>query len=228
MLSNVQKMLVLSSKKNPMKIIQKKKYKYIDSSNLMYKEMITEERFTESEPSLQSYCGNGPKQKKRTETTGETALNMKSAFIDICVVDSLVNLFMATNIEKMRTHTFHKDHKERCALCILRSAICRTKLGKGVKKSVFVSEIKHNLNFFLGTSYCADCLQQFNNEEEKKEHIEENNHQKKRISLKKALDKLLFEINIVEEIHLPVMCTECERDINTSINGYIVVEVTQG
>ena len=193
------------------------------SSNKKPKDIIMEEKVPESECLLESYCGNGPKQKKRTETTGETSLNkIKPAYIDICVVDSLINLFMFMNIEKFRTHTFH-DHKDRCALCILRSAICRTKLGKGVKNFVFVSEIKHNLNIFLGSNYCADCFLQYNNEEEEKEHMKENSHQKKRMSLKKALDKLIFEINIVEEILLPVMCTECERDLNTSINVYIVL-----
>ena len=174
------------------------------------------------ERSLESYCGNGPKVKKIRETTSETSSNkLKPAFIDICVVDSLINMFMSMNIEKMRTHIFHKDHKDRCALCILRSAIYKTRLDKGPKNAIDVPEIKNNLQIFLGTYYCVHCFQQFDKEDEEKVHTEENNHGKKGLSLKKALDKILFEINIVEDIHLPIMCTECERNINTSKNGYI-------
>ena len=194
------------------------------TSNPNSKEIRTEDKIKDFECCLDSYCGSGPKEKKRTETTSESSLNkIKPAFTDICVIDSLINLFMSTNIEKMKTHIFHKDHKERCAICILRSAICKTKLDKGLKKSVSLPEIKYNLNIFLGTYHCVDCLQQFNNKEEEMEHMEENNHEKKQLSFKKTLDTLLIEINIVDEIHLAVMCTECERDLNTSKSGYIVL-----
>ena len=44
-------------------------------------------------------------------------------------------------------------------MCILRSAICKVELGKGVNKFVLIPAIKHNLNMFMGSYFCAVCTE---------------------------------------------------------------------
>ena len=137
----------------------------------------------------------------------------------MCTIDSIVNLFRSINdIQTIR------DHKVHCSKCILKSAICKAELGKGVNKFELIPEIKHNKDMFMGSYFCSECLERFENKEEEISHMEKMNHDKKPVNLReKSLDTLLTKIDFIGNLHLSVFCTECEEDVNTDTSGYFLV-----
>ena len=65
------------------------------------------------ETQMASVCGKGGEKKKGTKLTDEK--KMKSAFNDICTVDSLVNLFRCTDyLDVMKNHDLC-NHVEKCS-----------------------------------------------------------------------------------------------------------------
>ena len=68
------------------------------------------EKAEEETKDLESYCGNGPKEKKGTKPSNVKA--SKSAFTGMCTIDSIVNLFQSINyIQIIRDHNIC-DHKD--------------------------------------------------------------------------------------------------------------------
>ena len=104
---------------------------------------------------------------------------MKPVNSGINTIDAICNALCCIDYPETIQHHELCNPKERCSQCILRSAICKAELGKGVKKFVLVPEINHNLDIFLGQNFCSECFQQFENEEEKLVH---KLHDKKQLS----------------------------------------------
>ena len=131
------------------------------------------------ENEIESYCGDGKPEKNKSNKPKE--LNMKAAFTGICTVDSIINLFRCTAFfDNIIGHNLC-NHKENCSTCILRSALCKSNVGKGVNKFVEVPEIKHNLRIFLGENHCPQCFVRFGTEEEKLIHLEGKKHEREKI-----------------------------------------------
>ena len=119
---------------------------------------------------LQNYQGNGPK-KKTKEIPGCGKVKPAYTADNLCTIDSIVNMFLCMDyISTIENHTLC-HHKERCAKCILRSAICKTRLATGVKKYVSIPEITYNLQIFLGQHFCPKCKERFYCEGDKKKHM---------------------------------------------------------
>ena len=139
-----------------------------------HENMMKSKEVEDLETQVASVCGKGGEKKKGKQLMdGE---KMKSAFNDICTVDALVNLFRCTDyLDVMKNHDLC-NHVEKCSACILRSAICKTELGKGV--AVGTPEIIHNLTMFLGEIYCPECLTSYSNKEDQIMHMQENVHEK--------------------------------------------------
>ena len=146
---------------------------------------------------LEYFSGKGKPEKDKSSAQKKTKL--KALFTGMCAVDAIINLFRCTGLSHTNNHNLC-DQKEKCTYCILRSALCKANVGKGVKKYVEIPEIKNNLQMFFAT------------EEEKLIHIE---GQKQNISLKKTLDTLLGELKDIEEFDMKLLCTKCKQDINT-------------
>ena len=188
-----------------------------------HENMMKSKEVEDLETQVASVCGKGGEKKKGKQLMdGE---KMKSAFNDICTVDALVNLFRSTDyLDVMKNHDLC-NHVEKCSACILRSAICKTELGKGV--AVGTPEIIHNLTMFLGEIYCPECLTSYSNKEDQIMHMQENVHEKKSLSLKNTLDTLLSAIGFIDELHLSLLCTECGQDMNKYKHGYIILPKTK-
>ena len=155
-------------------LINKSCNKYSEESkNQIYGIYGSRETKAEEETKdLESYCGNRPTEKKGTKMSNLKA--SKSAFTGMCTIDSIVNLFRSINyIQTIRGHNIC-DHKAQCSTCILRSAICKAELGQGVNKFVLIPEFKHNLNMFMGSYFCSECMDRFEKEDEMC-HLEKDN-----------------------------------------------------
>jgi hypothetical protein len=114
---------------------------------------------------IESYCGDGKPEKNKSNKPKE--LNMKAAITGICTVDSIINLFRCTAFfENIIGHNLC-NHKENCSTCILRSALCKSNVGKGV---IFFVEV--------------ECFVRFGMEEEKLIHLEGKKHEKRNTGLK--------------------------------------------
>ena len=195
----------------------------INNDNKIPENMMKSKEIEDLETQVASVCGKGGEKKKGKKLLdGE---KMKSAFNDICTVDALVNLFRCTDyLDVMKNHDLC-NHVEKCSACILRSAICKTELGKGM--AVGTPEIIHNLTMFLGEIYCPECLTSYSNKEDQIMHMQENVHEKKSLSLKNTLDTLLSAIGFIDELHLSLLCTECGQDMNKYKHGYIILPKTK-
>ena len=136
---------------------------------------------------------------------------------------TIVNLIRSINyIQTIRDHDIC-DHKVHCSKCILRSAIRKAELGKGLKNFVLIPEIKRNKHMFMGSNFCSECVERFENKEEEISHMEKKNHDKKPVNVKKSLDTLLTKIDFIGNLHLSVVCTEYEEDVNTDTSEYFLV-----
>ena len=164
--------------------------------------------------------GNGPKKIVKSSLMPKPAY----AGAQLCSVSALLNLFVCMSMTFMRTSHPICHHKDRCALCLVRSAISKTILSKGRYSYTEVPEILSNMHIFLGPHHCPKCYECFSTEENKNKHMKSTIiHRKKQISIKMSLDNLIAKANITEELHLPVMCKKCGVDINENENGYIIL-----
>ena len=159
---------------------------------------------------MASYRGHGPK-KRGKETT---SVEMKSVFTGKCTIDAILNMLRKTDfVETMTSHTLCQ-HTDYCMKCILRSALCKAKLGSGNKKTVQVAEITNNLELFY-------------NEEDVTHNFEEGTSDEvEMLSLKITLDTMLSKSAFINQLQLPVLCTECHKDMNTNTNGYFILQNT--
>ena len=168
------------------------------------------ETLEDFERKLASYRGHGPK-KRGKETS---FVEIKPVITGKCTIDAILNMLRTTDfIETMTSHTLCQ-HTEFCMKCILRSALCKAKLGSGKKNTVEVAEIKNNLEMFYNEK---DVTHDF--EEGKQDRVE-------MLSLKIILDTMLSESAYIDQLHLPVLCTKCHRDMNKNTNGYFILQNT--
>jgi uncharacterized protein (UPF0179 family) len=153
----------------------------------------------------------GMVQKKRGKET--TSVDIKPVFTGKCTIDAILNMLRTTDlIETMTSHTLCQ-HTHYCIKCILRSALCKAKLGSGNKKNV--AEITNNLEMFYNEE---DVTHDF--EEGKPDRVE-------MLNLKISLDtSMLSKSAFINQLQLPVLCTECHKDMNKNTNGYFIIQNT--
>ena len=166
--------------------------------------------------SLENYVGRG---KPSKPTTGG---KHKTGYTGICSIDSLLNLLRNSIFKNEENHKFC-SHVERCALCIVRSAISKIELNKEKKCYVNIPEIIHNLNIFLGESYCVSCYKPFDNQEEKNVH-KCPLLKPAEISLKHVLDTFISQENIRRNFTMDIVCTKCNENISPFTEGYFKIK----
>ena len=181
------------------------------------------------ESKISSITGNGRPTKRKNMDKGQ---RMRTAYTEMCAIDSLMNLIRATGFITFAEKHKKCDHKELCAVCIIRSAICKCELSKSQKGYVELPEIRHNLWIFLGPYYCGLCCMPFETEEDESIHkktVDKHRYYDalKGLSLKKVFDNFLRNISgidsIVDKFQLILSCTACEQNINKSDLGYVIL-----
>ena len=143
---------------------------------------------------LQSYKGRG-KVAKNT-----TTVSLKTGYTGLCSIDGLLNLFR--NSELINIEHNLCDHKLRCALCIVRSALLKIETSMEKKKFVKLPEIEKNLGIFLGKSYCHTCNGPI---------VQSDSHtcpliKPAEISLKNILETFLKQPNVTQSFNMDIVC----------------------
>ena len=190
---------------------------------------VTDYNYETLESEISSITGNGRPTKRKNMQKGQ---RMRTAYTEMCAIDSLMNLIRASGFIKFSEQHKRCDHKELCAVCIIRSAICKCELSKAQKGYVELPEIRHNLWIFLGPYYCGLCCMPFETEEDESIHkktVDKHRYYDalKGLSLKKVFDNFLRNISgidsIVDKFQLILSCTACEKNINKSDLGYVIL-----
>ena len=190
---------------------------------------VTDYNYETLESEISSITGNGRPTKRKNVQKGQ---RMRTAYTEMCAIDSLMNLIRASGFIKFSEQHERCDHKELCAVCIIRSAICKCELSKAQKGYVELPEIRHNLWIFLGPYYCGLCCMPFETEEDESIHkktVDKHRYYDalKGLSLKKVFDNFLRNISgidsIVDKFQLILSCTACEKNINKSDLGYVIL-----
>ena len=161
---------------------------------------------------LQSYKGRG-KVAKNT-----TTVSLKTGYTGLCSIDGLLNLFR--NSELINIEHNLCDHKLRCALCIVRSALLKIETSKEKKKFVKLPEIEKNLGIFLGKSFCPTCFGPFD---------QNDSHtcpliKPAEISLKNILETFLKQPNVTQSFNMDIVCQKCSLNLNPFSEGYFKVQ----
>ena len=161
---------------------------------------------------LQGYKGRG-KVNKNTST-----VSLKTGYTGLCSIDGLLNLFRNSELINIE----HKlcDHKARCALCIVRSALLKIETSTEKKKFVKLQEIEKNLKIFLGKSYCHTCYGPI---------VQSASHscpliKPAEISLKNILETFLSQPNVTQSFNMDIICKTCSLNINPFSEGYFKVQ----
>ena len=161
---------------------------------------------------LQGYKGRG-KVAKDTKT-----VSLKTGYTGLCSIDSLLNLFRNSELINIEHKLCH--HKERCALCIVRSALLKIETSREKKKFVKLPEIEKNLQIFLGKSYCQKCYGPI---------VEKESHscpliKPAEISLKNILEMFLKEPTVTQSFNMDIVCQKCSLNVNPFSEGYFKVQ----
>ena len=151
---------------------------------------------------LQSYKGRGKVAKNNT------TVSLKTGYTGLCSIDGLLNLFR--NSELINIDHNLCDHKLRCALCIVRSALLKIETSMDKKKFVKLPEINTNLGIFLGKSYCHTCYGPI---------VQSESHtcpliKPAEISLKIILETFLKQPNVPQSFDMDIVCQTCSLNIN--------------
>ena len=161
---------------------------------------------------LEGYKGRG-KVAKNTK-----AVSLKAGYTGLCSIDSLLNLFKSS--ELINSEHPLCDHKLRCALCIVRSALVKIETSTDKKKFVKLQEIEKNLQIFLGKFFCRSCYGP----------IEQSaSHtcpiiKPAEISLKSTLETFLTQPNVTQSFNIDIVCQACSLNINPFSEGYFKVQ----
>ena len=144
----------------------------------------------------------------------------------------MINLIRSSGFLKFVENHAKCDHKEACAVCIIRSALAKCEISKSPKGYVELPEIRHNLWIFLGPFYCSECCMSFESQEEETNHkktVDKHSYYKafNALSLKKVFDHFLTNIrgidSVAEKFLLKLSCTVCYKNVNRSDLGYVIL-----
>ena len=163
---------------------------------------------------LGQYKGRGKVSKNTIDTS------LKFGNTGFCSIDALLNLFRKTELTNLQHHKLC-DHKLRCSLCIVRSALLKVETSKEKKKQVKLQEIEKNLKIFLGNNYCLKCFTPNGNGQF-------GGHncpliKPAEISLKVVLDNFLHQPEVPQNFGLKLKCENCYEDLSSFSEGYFKV-----
>ena len=167
---------------------------------------------------LMEYTGRG----QSTKGTAVFVKNLKVGYTGICSIDAFINLMRPSEIQSAENHGLC-SHKERCALCIMRSAILRIMKNKEKKMYVKMQEIQNNMHIFLGPHYCDQCYQPVQDED----HIISHNCPVLKpadIPIKFIVDNFLEQANLTKAFLMDITCEECLHSASPFKEGYFKVE----
>ena len=164
---------------------------------------------------LNSYKGRGKASKN------ENKLTLKTGSTGFCSIDALLNLFRNSELKNLEQHALC-NHKSRCALCIVRSALLKIETNKEKKRQVKLPEIEKNLEIFLGKLYCSTCYKPL----EKNENHKCPLIKPAEIGIKHILDTFLKQPNVPNNFGLNITCKKCSINLNPYSEGYFKVMKT--
>jgi hypothetical protein len=161
---------------------------------------------------LQSYKGRG-KVAKNT-----TTVSLKTGYTGLCSIDGLLNLLRNSELKNIEHNLC--NHKLRCALCIVRSALLKIETSKEKKKFVKLPEIEKNLGIFLGKSFCPTCFGPLD---------QNDSHtcpliKPAEISLKNILETFLNQPNVTQSFNMDIVCQKCSLNLNPFSEDYFKVK----
>ena len=164
---------------------------------------------------LNSYKGRGKASKN------ENKLNLKTGSTGFCSIDALLNLFRNSKLKNLEQHALC-NHKSKCALCIVRSALLKIETNKEKKRQVKLPEIEKNLEIFLGKLYCSTCYKPL----EKNENHKCPLIKPAEMGIKHILDTFLKQPNVPNDFGLDITCKKCSINLNPYSEGYLKVMKT--
>ena len=164
---------------------------------------------------LNSYKGRGKASKN------ENKLTLKTGSTGFCSIDALLNLFRNSELKNLEQHALC-NHKSRCALCIVRSALLKIETNKEKKRQVKLPEIEKNLEIFLGKLYCSTCYKPLQKHENHKCPL----IKPAEMGIKHILDTFLKQPNVPNDFGLDITCKKCSINLNPYSEGYFKVMKT--
>ena len=182
---------------------------------------LEEQREMEIRNTINSYKGWG----RKKESKAVPSLVQKPSFTGFCTIDAIMNVSRVIGFEQEHEIEGHSlcDHKLRCKKCIYRSGICKLISGKGRKTFVELPEIVHNIDLFLGDMYCRHCLECFNSQEDYEKHGKKCSHPKKPLAIRRCLDNLFLNIDLMDWMKLSIICSVCGCEMNDNHQMYLIL-----
>ena len=172
----------------------------------------------ENMTALSSYKGKGSK-----DGTEKISKQVKAAFTGMCSIDSILNLLRVCNFVTNNQSHPKCHHSQKCARCILRSALVRIDTDKSTRTFTRVPEVEHNLQLFVNEYACKICGLEFNSKHEENIHNDSGKHELVSLSLKTCFDNLIFHTGLVQQFNLKLLCSVCLKDLNPNKNGYLIL-----